>query len=97
MALAYVLDVSLPSPWEQLETLQYELIQFNELLLKKPQLVVANKMDLPEAKENVRELKKHTNLPILALSAKLGINIAELLKQFRIIYDKQKDDDNKIL
>lgn len=94
VALVYILDVSLPTPWEHLSTLIYELTQFNAELSRKPQLIVANKMDLPKAKENLQELVKYSDLPVIALSAKLGINVNELLKHFRIIYDKQKDDKN---
>jgi GTPase involved in cell partitioning and DNA repair len=49
-ALLYLLDLASPEPWTHLEVLQFELSQFSPELLKYPQLVVANKLDLPEAK-----------------------------------------------
>lgn len=48
-ALIYILDVTLDEPWTDLDTLRYEINHFNENLFKRPQLVVANKMDLPNA------------------------------------------------
>jgi GTP-binding protein len=49
-ALVYILDLAASEPWTHLELLQFELSQFSPELLKRPQLVVANKLDLPEAK-----------------------------------------------
>ncbi|KAK5645664.1 hypothetical protein RI129_004128 [Pyrocoelia pectoralis] len=92
MGLLYILDVSLDTPWEYLDTLQFEISQFNENLLNRPQLIIANKMDLPNAIENLEILKNRTKLPVIAISAKLGSNIKELLHTIRIIYDENKDN-----
>lgn len=51
-ALLIVLDMSSDEPWSDLELLQYELDQFNDELMAKPLIVIANKMDLPEAEVN---------------------------------------------
>lgn len=48
-ALVFIIDVSLDEPWRALEILRYEISQFNEKLNDRPHLVVANKMDLPDA------------------------------------------------
>lgn len=48
-ALIFIIDVSLDEPWEALQVLRYEIGQFNEKLNDRPHLVVANKMDLPDA------------------------------------------------
>ena len=49
-ALLFLLDLAAPEPWTHLEVLQFELSQFNPNLLQRPQLVVGNKLDLPQAK-----------------------------------------------
>jgi len=49
-ALLFLLDLAAPEPWTHLEVLQFELSQFNPNLLERPQLVVGNKLDLPQAK-----------------------------------------------
>jgi GTPase involved in cell partitioning and DNA repair len=48
--LLFMLDLATPEPWTHLEVLQFELSQFSPELSQRPQLVVANKLDLPEAK-----------------------------------------------
>lgn len=93
MILLYVIDVSLPKPWLHLKTLQYELSQFSCSLKDRSQLVVANKTDLPNTEENIEELRKSTRLPVLPISAKLGYNVTNLLKEIRIIYEKYKENE----
>lgn len=96
MALLYILDMSLPEPWETLKTLKYELSQFNDKLHERPQIVIANKMDLEDAEENLEILRQKTNDVIIPISAKLGTNIKDLLHQVRILYDEQYvDEENK--
>ena len=46
---------------------------------KRPRIIVANKMDQPEAKENLKEFKKHVQEPIIEISAYTQDNLNELL------------------
>lgn len=94
MALLYIVDTSLPEPWDAVSVLQYELMQFNNHLKERPQLVIANKMDIPESKENVDKLKEIIDLPVIPISAKLGTNVSTLLKEIRILYDKSKNEEH---
>jgi len=48
-ALIFILDVTQNEPWEVLKTLKYEISQFNERLNDRPHIIVANKIDLPDA------------------------------------------------
>jgi len=48
-ALIFILDVTQNEPWEVLETLKYEISQFNKNLNDRPHIIVANKIDLPNA------------------------------------------------
>ncbi|EFN72740.1 GTP-binding protein 5 [Camponotus floridanus] len=89
-ALIFILDITVDEPWKALEVLKYEISQFNEKLNDRPQIVVANKMDLPNAEVNLQSLKKYINLPVIPISAKLGTNISTLLKEIRILYDNIK-------
>lgn len=88
MALLYVLDMSINEPWTHYDILQFELSQFSKDLKSRPQLIIANKMDLPKAEENLKLMKDDIDLPIIPVSAKHGTNLLELLTQIRIIYDK---------
>lgn len=56
-ALIFILDITVDEPWKALEVLKYEISQFNEKLNDRPQIVVANKMDLPNAEVRAINLK----------------------------------------
>lgn len=87
-ALLFIIDVSLAEPWTHYEMLKYELGQFSVELLKRPQIIVANKIDLPMANENLEQLRqKLENIPVIPISAKHGTNIEQLLQDIRIVYD----------
>ncbi len=45
-------------PYDDFTKINAELEQYNMRLLERPQLVVANKMDIPEAEKNLEEFKK---------------------------------------
>lgn len=49
-ALLFIIDLSQDEPWLQFDTLKYEIEQFSKSLTQRPMLVIANKIDLPEAK-----------------------------------------------
>ncbi|XP_076657496.1 mitochondrial ribosome-associated GTPase 2 isoform X2 [Halictus rubicundus] len=93
--LLFILDVSSNEPWTDFNTLKHEITQFNIKLNERSVLIAANKMDLPEAKENLEILTKKINLPIIPISAKIGTNVSTLLKEIRILYDAQKEEDEK--
>ncbi|PUB12298.1 GTPase ObgE [Paenisporosarcina sp. OV554] len=76
-------------PYDDYVTINEELRQYNLRLTERPQLVVANKMDMPDSEENLAEFRKKLPedvriFPISALSRK-GLNellfaIADLLE-----------------
>ncbi len=43
-------------PYQEFLDITEELKKFNAKMLERPQVIVANKMDLPSAKENIVEL-----------------------------------------
>ena len=58
--IAHVIDMSaseLRNPYDDYVLINKELGDFNKKLLKKPQIIIANKMDIPEAKSNLVEFK----------------------------------------
>ncbi|XP_042232521.1 mitochondrial ribosome-associated GTPase 2-like isoform X2 [Homarus americanus] len=89
--LLYVIDTSQPRPWEQLEVLMYELEQYQAGLSTRPHAIVANKMDLPEAQENLKELATHVDLPLVPVSAKMGDQLVPLLALLRLLVDYQHE------
>lgn len=81
--------MSAPEPWTHFEQLQYELNQFSEELAMRPQMIVANKIDRPEAQANLDELRRrYADMAIVSISAKIGTNVSELLADVRRIYDR---------
>ena len=92
-------------PYEDYVTINNELEQYNLRLLERPQIVVANKMDMPGAEENLVEFKKKVgeDVKVFAISAisrqglkPLLFEIADLLEvtpEFLLheIEDEQSD------
>jgi len=70
--IAHVIDMAGSegrNPYEDYLLINKELEAFNEKLMKKPMIIIANKMDLPEAKDNLKEFKKKVNLKVFEVSA----------------------------
>lgn len=87
--LLFVIDASSDEPWNHYNILINELGKFSEELIGRQKIVVANKMDLPEAQENIEVLRQNINAPIIEISAKMGTNVAKLLEEIRRHYDEQ--------
>ena len=83
--LLHVLDVSGQDgrdPIEDFDKINEELVLYSEKLAKRKQLVVANKMDLPEAKENfprVAAYVQEKGYEIMPVSAASGEGMRELM------------------
>ncbi len=101
--IAHVIDMSgseMRDPYTDYCLINKELKEFNEKLMDKPQIIIANKMDLPNAKENLEEFKKKVDCEIYEISAatntglqKVIDRLSELLKE---IPQKDLYDDNQI-
>ncbi len=78
-SLAYVIDLGEPEPVETVKMLQHELEAWSDELLRKPRLFIANKIDLPEAREHLRELTDaFPGEAVFAVSALTGDGIRQL-------------------
>jgi len=80
--LIFVVDmagVDTREPWTDFRTLRAELKAYNPALLDLPSLVVANKMDVPEAKANLSAFKrKIRGVKPIAVSAVTGAGLEAL-------------------
>lgn len=85
--LLFVLDLSSPEPWTQLQQLRYELDQYEPGLTHRPHAIVANKMDLPGARGNLEALRGHVAHRVIPVSALTGQNTEELILHLRELYD----------
>jgi GTP-binding protein len=74
-------------PREDYAHLLHELGLYDRALLKKPRLVAANKMDLPEAADNIKKFKRRHKVDICEISCASGDGIEalklELLQRVR--------------
>lgn len=89
--IAHVLDMSRESarnPIEDYEIIKNELKKYNEKMLNKPSVIIANKMDAEGASENLKEFKKkYPNELVIPISAatnqgldKLMITLNDIIK-----------------
>ncbi len=84
-ALLFIVDmgaVDQRDPREDYRQLVKELTLYSDVLAQKPRLVAANKMDLPEAKENLKRFKKsNPKLKVLPISCESGEGLDALKKE----------------
>ena len=93
--IVHVVDMSATDgrdPYEDYKIINQELAEYNMRLLERPQVVVANKMDIPVACENLKEFKKHLEndgeeVDIVEISAFTRSNIDNLLYKISDILD----------
>ncbi len=70
-------------PWQDFQTINQELREYDERLATRPQIVVLNKMDLPEAQERWPALKakaEAAGYPVFAISAAAHQGTDELMQ-----------------
>lgn len=96
ICLLYVIDLSEPEPWHQLDDLKYELEQYKEGLSERPHAVIGNKIDVAEAKINLQGLQERISLPIFPVSAKHLVNTDKLLVHLRKLYDEHASHEDNI-
>lgn len=92
--IAHVIDMSGyegRNPYEDYQIINKELADFSEKLLKKPQIIIANKMDLPNTKDNLEQFKKKVKLPVYEISAMSNIGLDEVLVALGDTLDKIED------
>ena len=81
--LIHVVDLSGhegQDPLERLRQLNRELAAHNPVLGRRPQLIAANKMDLPEAQERLEAFKGQAHEPVFPISCATGEGIPELVE-----------------
>jgi len=75
-------------PADDYNILNKELKFYNRELILRPQIIVANKIDLPEAKKNLEYFKKTIKKRVYLISALTGEGMDELLKAIFKNYEK---------
>lgn len=103
--VAHVIDMSaseLRDPYEDYILINKELEAFNEKLIKKPQIIIANKMDLPNAKEELEKFKKKLkkDVEIFEVSAATNTGLQKVIDRLADLVDEVPNnplyDDSQI-
>src|SRR5437867_7106790 len=93
--LIFVIDVAGSegrNPIEDLQNLRKEIDLYDPMLSSRPWLIVANKMDLPDAERNLRALQERfPRTKIVPTSAAQGEGIAELKETLATTLSNDKD------
>lgn len=88
-------------PIEDFDKINKELVEYSERLGRRKQLVVANKMDLPEAHENFERLKEYVEAKgyeIFKASAATGEGLRELMfKAYDMLLQYVPEEDEEDL
>lgn len=91
--IAHVLDMSaseMRDPYEDYILINKELEAFNEKLIKKPQIIVANKMDLPNAKEELEKFRQKLgkDIEIYEVSAATNTGLQRVVERLADLVDE---------
>lgn len=77
------------NPLEDYKVIRKEIESYSEKLARKPELIIANKMDLPDAKNNLTKFKKEfPNLEIVEISAISQTGIDDMVIKLADMLDK---------
>lgn len=88
--LVHLLNGNSPDPLGDFEAINQELRLFNPGLVDRPQLVVLNKIDLPDARAlwpSIQGAIEAKDLPVMAISAVTGENVKALLYRVQEMLD----------
>lgn len=95
--IVHIIDMSASDgrdPVSDYQTIRKELQEFREDLLKRPEIIVANKMDLPGATDNLERFKKELNIEnVIAISAYTKQNLSELLYKIADTLDYVRENE----
>lgn len=112
--IVHVIDMAATEgrdPYEDYKTINNELKEYNLRLTERPQIIVANKMDMPNAEENLQTFKDQLeeDYPIFPISAITRLGLRDLLfaiadkieetPEFPLAHEEEAEDDavNRVL
>lgn len=88
--IAHIIDMSgyTNDPYKDYITINKELENFDKSLIKKPQIIIANKMDMPSSKENLKKFKQKVNKEVYEMSAIKGEGIDKIILKLANMLDE---------
>lgn len=93
--IAHIVDMSGiegRNPYDDFKVINEELQKFSDKLTKKPMIVIANKMDGVNSKQNLIEFKKHVECEVYPISAINGEGLDKVLVKLADILDQTEDE-----
>lgn len=101
--IAHVIDIAGSEgrdPYEDYLLINKELEAFNEKLMKKPMIIVANKMDLPDAKKNLEKFKEKVDLKVFEVIAATNSGLTKVVDELASMLEEIPEnplyDDSQI-
>ena len=88
--IAHVIDMSgseCRDPYEDYLLINNELKEFNPNLLEKPQVIIANKMDIDGAKENLEKFKEKVDCEVFEVSAATNMGLQKVVDRIADLLD----------
>ncbi|MDD5888400.1 MAG: GTPase ObgE [bacterium] len=88
--IAHVIDMSgseMRDPYEDYLLINNELKEFNPKLLEKPQIIIANKMDIAPAQENLKKFKEKVSCEIFEVSAATNTGLQKVVDYLANLLD----------
>lgn len=81
--LVHMVDITPPegTPAEDYRAIRRELEQYSPALASKPEIIVANKMDLTDAADRLAELEEELGQKVIAISAVTGVGLEHLAER----------------
>lgn len=88
--IAHIIDMSgyTNDPYQDYITINKELENFDKTLIEKPQIIIANKMDMQSSKENLKKFKEKVDKEIYEMSAIKGEGIDKIILKLADMLDK---------
>ena len=93
--IAHVIDMSASEgrdPYEDYQVIRKELVDFSAKLLDKQEIIIANKMDLPTAKENLEKFRQKIDKPVYEISAINNENLDKLIEVLSDLVENTKEE-----
>jgi GTP-binding protein len=84
------------APWDDYKSLLNEVGLYDETLLEKPRMIVANKMDEPVAEANLKKFKRRVSkMPVLPIAAAFDEGVAKFKELIREALEEEEAEKAK--
>jgi len=91
--LVHMLDICPPAgdPVDDYHAIRAELVQYSPTLAEKPEIIVANKMDLTGSDEIIKTMREKLSADVVAISAVTGTGLKELAGRIWDLIEKTRE------